>query len=320
MRRRAGRHAPTAEGATLDVHAVVLLLARLQLVDQLHQLRLHGQRLCRSSVALNVQVGGHLTRLRVEEERRRVHLLAILHALLGPDARTRARDFRGKCQFCERVHKRAEFKGLGHGRQDVARRVRLFADEHPRILVGARRKVWAGIVDKKLSGVAHAPSLDIRNFDALAGRHKRRQHRRSFRSRGRLFLCALQLVVLVVGNHDQAPLEVTVQAIAGKRQPLGAQVPLELRLELYVFAVAAEHNAAAQQLTVQDTARSRNGGAGCVELLERLHLLAVQAKFARPAAPRKSLVRAHAKRSAFAPPRRGTSPTAAHRKRVHCRT
>ena len=31
------------------------------------------------------------------------------------------------------------------------------------------------------------------------------QHRRSFRSRSRLFLCALQLVVLIIGNYYQAP-------------------------------------------------------------------------------------------------------------------
>ena len=302
------------------VEAVVVLLALLEPVDDLDELRLHRQRLGLLGVALRVEVRLHLARFAVEEELVGLDALALVRlGHLRPHAGPRIRNLARERELGERGHKGAELEALGHGRDHVADLVRLLADEDARVLVDARRVLWRGHVEANvLARVAHQPALAVGDFDRLARRHERREHRVGLdAARRHLGRAALQIEVLVVDHDAQAPLEQRIQDVAGKRQPLGRQVALKLRLELHLLAAAAEHDAPAKQLAAQDGARGHDRGRRRVQRLERRHLVAVQLKLARAAGGGEADRRANVERGARLGLWRGALAAGADGERVH---
>lgn len=159
----------------------------------------------------------------VEEERVRLHLLAVLlFALLRPQTRPRQRNLSRERELVQRRHHRPHLEDRRHRAHHVANGVGLLPDEDARVGVLLRRVDRARkVIDQKLARIAHLARLAEGELDALAGRDHRRQDG--------LGLCALggearrpplQLQVLVVRDHDQPPAQEGVEDVARKREPL----------------------------------------------------------------------------------------------------
>ena len=296
VRHLAGGDAAAREGARV-VGVLGVGAARLQRVDDLAELALHGELVDLAPVVLGVLARLDAAALAVEEEILRVErAAAVLFALLRVDARARERDLGRERELGERGGEGAEVEDLAHRRDDVAGGIRVLADEDARLVVdfGRVRRVLG--VHKILPLVPNAAALDVGHVVRLARRHQRVQVDGHVALDGlALALVALRgaaalddllgerVVVLLVDADGVAPLEQAVDDVGRVRDPQLLEMRLELGGELDVLAVAPQRQAAIEELAMENGARRRDRGVRGVELLDRRDLRRVQAVLARAA-------------------------------------